>query len=498
MLKIPSDRRQKLLNELEHADKVDGGDSSNDDTGSGGVGLESGGAGCENSEGSSAAAVTQRKKKKAKDTDLMHSLFDICSCKCSERATCKCPKERKVLASEWDFLQDQRADRNMTIGGVDKKVSEAWHNNDIRKEAFVKQAIVEEIRCDNMRKDRAEALTEFMDFEQSEHYEVSTNNDEDFLPETASLPSSSESSNQNRLNLPCFIAEVDRYQISDRAAAALATGLLKDLGKISDTDKSLVLDRYKVRRDRKSRQKERKKKKKEESSGGIKCIGFDGKKDKNTKVLEEVEINGNIMMKQASKSEEHIVFVEEPSGKYLDHVSVDEGKGTGRDIGHVITDLLGEYDSTESLEAVCADGTAVNTGYRSGAIAELERNLGRPLYWNICLKHCNELPLRHVFDNLDGGFGTSGPNSFKGDLGKEIAGDIHLQSVVAFDKIGGILEDIPDTVFEDLSRDQKLLFRYAKAIIAGEVPSDLKDQKPGPLCHSRWLTLALKTDVPLH
>ena len=46
------------------------------------------------------------------------------------------------------------------------------------------------------------------------------------------------------------------------------------------------------------------------------------------------------------------------------------------------------------------------------------------------------------------------------------------------------LEDIPEDILKGLSRDQQLLFKYAKAIIAGTVHVSLKDQKPGPLCHA--------------
>ena len=104
----------------------------------------------------------------------------------------------------------------------------------------------------------------------------------------------------------------------------------------------------------------------------------------------------------------------------------------------------------------------------------------------------NELPLRHVFDELDGGFGTSGPNSFKGELGKEVAQDLHEQTVEDFEAISSSLPDISETIVADLSRDQKLLYKYAKAIMIGSVPDDLQYQKPGPLCHVRWLTLALR------
>ena len=75
----------------------------------------------------------------------------------------------------------------------------------------------------------------------------------------------------------------------------------------------------------------------------------------------------------------------------------------------------------------------------SGAIAEAERNLGKLLQWLICLKHYNELPLRHVFDELDGGFGTSGPTSLKEELGQEVAGDVHKAEVTKFEKIDSTL-----------------------------------------------------------
>ena len=86
---------------------------------------------------------------------------------------------------------------------------------------------------------------------------------------------------------------------------------------------------------------------------------------------------------------------------------------------------------------------------------------------------------------------TSVPNSFKGELGQAVAGDVYKGEVVKFDKIGSSLDEMPKDIFEKLSRDQKLLYRYTKAVIFGTVPDNLKDQKPGPLCHARWLTLAL-------
>ena len=50
-------------------------------------------------------------------------------------------------------------------------------------------------------------------------------------------------SDQMRMKMDNFVAECDRYNISDRAAAALATGLLRDLGLVSDVDNKMVVDR---------------------------------------------------------------------------------------------------------------------------------------------------------------------------------------------------------------------------------------------------------------
>ena len=46
-----------------------------------------------------------------------------------------------------------------------------------------------------------------------------------------------------------------------------------------------------------------------------------------------------------------------------------------------------------------------------------------------------------------------------------------------------LLKALLEEILKDLSRDQNLLYRYVKAIISGTVPTDLKDQKPGPLAY---------------
>lgn len=52
---------------------------------------------------------------------------------------------------------------------------------------------------------------------------------------------------------------------------------------------------------------------------------------------------------------------------------------------------------------------------------------------------------------------------------------------------------IPDSVVNDLSRDQLLAYKWGHAIQSGEVPDDLAGQTIGQLNHSRWLTRAVRT-----
>ncbi|GBL87449.1 hypothetical protein AVEN_118383-1 [Araneus ventricosus] len=67
-----------------------------------------------------------------------------------------------------------------------------------------------------------------------------------------SLPSTS----QVRTHLPATATVYDRYNVSNRAAAAITSAILKDFDIISEVDTSHVVDKNKVRRDRSSKRSE--------------------------------------------------------------------------------------------------------------------------------------------------------------------------------------------------------------------------------------------------
>ena len=141
--------------------------------------------------------------------------------------------------------------------------------------------------------------------------------------------------------------------------------------------------------------------------------------------------------------------------------------------------------NTGSLMAIGCDGTNVNTGAVGGVIRLLEEELGHALQWFVCLLHCNELPLRHLIQKLDGV--THGPKGYSGVIGKAIQTCEELP-VVKYNPITFANRPCLDGV--DLSTDQQYLYDICLAVSSGECGADLAERRPGPVVHSRWLTTA--------
>lgn len=259
----------------------------------------------------------------------------------------------------------------------------------------------------------------------------------------------------------------DRFGVSDRATAAIASSVLHDLGMISEKDSSLVIDKSKIRREK---QKTLEVVQEMNWLTVTKGIYFDGRKDQ--------EKIGAKMYRRVRKE-----VTREPGGQYIGHVT--PANGTGSEITKCILNYLqnNDFDINE-LEAIGCDGTATNTGWKNGAIRNIEVKIQRPLQWFICLLHFNELPFRHLFEYLDGE--TTGPASFCGEIGKQLPGCDKLR-VVHFETIESEEINITKT---DLSKDQQYLLDIVKAIQTGDCAPDLAVKDPGPLSHSRWLTCA--------
>ena len=463
------------------------------------------------------------KKQKDNFFDKLDKLFDILVCQCPIRlcpgdcrkkkcpgfhADCLCEREFKIPVIELEFVRDQR-DKvghrgNMQMGRPDRAEAKRQAEN-IQKKASLENYYANEtqdLKQKNSKKADAGSDPEV-------GLDVHDVGDEGAAgdPEYSNLSKKNMDHNQNRIAITPFIAEVERYFISDRAASALYNAALKTVGLITAEDTKKVVDKAKVVRSRASYRASEKAKKMEKIKdlGGIGCVGVDGKRDRKSKKIVVEVINGKEVEKKKVGVEEHLTYTLEPSGDYLTHTTIPAGKGTGRDLADDFLDVLADHGSKESFEAVVMDGTNTNTGWKDGMMAHVERVLQVVILWFVCQLHGIELPFRHLFSHCDGGLGTSGPDSFKGPTGKQCKEEVHLLVVIQFETISTSLEDLDNSVWTDLSRDQKLLYQYVKAIQTGEVSDRLAMQVAGPIDHSRWLTLSIRilqiytrTAIPSH
>ena len=73
-------------------------------------------------------------KKKEFYNEALKKLFDIAICKCTLRKLCKC--QPKIPIIEQDFLKDQREERKMYIGPVDRATTISITRTNLRKQKY--------------------------------------------------------------------------------------------------------------------------------------------------------------------------------------------------------------------------------------------------------------------------------------------------------------------------------------------------------------------------
>ena len=180
-------------------------------------------------------------------------------------------------------------------------------------------------------------------------------------------------------------------------------------------------------------------------------------------------------------------------GEYLTHFTPGEAsKKTppAKVIANNILEFLKRYHVEKSLLAMGGDSTNFDTGYKGGTILLVEEGLGRRVSWLICQLHTNELPLRHLINDLDGP--TASNNTFTGPLGKALSDVESLEYNPKFKPIkdGPDIPGLSQDVIDDLSTDQQYSYRMVVALMEDSVPMDLFLLAVGKVTHSRWLTTA--------
>lgn len=210
----------------------------------------------------------------------------------------------------------------------------------------------------------------------------------------------------------------------------------------------------------------------------LNALYFDGRKDQ-TLIIEKK----NGVCHRKCVQEEHISMIAEPGSKYVGHTTPKSGKAN--DVKEAIITYLNNTNiQTDNLVAIGGDGTAVNTGPKNGIFRLMEIYFCHPLQWFVCQLHQNELPLRHLFEKLDGK--TTGPGTFTGSIGKQLK-MCHQLPVVKYKKIGSSLSDMTGV---KLSADQDYLYNIVHAVSNGQCSVSLANKYPGNISHARWLNTA--------
>ncbi|KAK5649767.1 hypothetical protein RI129_000796 [Pyrocoelia pectoralis] len=282
---------------------------------------------------------------------------------------------------------------------------------------------------------------------------------------------------RNKIKLETLSKICDRYGLSDRSAAAIATAVLQDVGVVSSEDTTNVIDRSKVRRAR-SKNRENIQQQHGFCLNNIAALYFDGKKDK---TLCQEKVDNKYYRK--SVVEEHISLIQEPGSHYIGHVA--PNSSSAKNIAEEILNFFEKRNfHLQDLMVVGCDGTVTNTGFKNGIITQLEVKLKRPLQRFICQLHGNELLLRHLFNHIDGN--TTGPKGYSGLIGKQLE-KCHILEIVQFQPIPCKLPVVDVT---ELSTDQKYLYEICCSIEDSNFSSDVFKRDPGKMSHSRWLTTA--------
>lgn len=388
-------------------------------------------------------------------------------CECPISISCLCEKEKKIPTLELKFVYFQRNLRKGKIGVIDVKETKKIAKKQLRKLTGRKRSNIQLTSQPSSSKsvEMEFSSSDEVDDEMDENYEESE-------PETGIKPPW-----QMRIKLKSTALSCDRFGVSDRAAAAIASSVLKDVGIVTNDDHSHVIDKSKIRREKIAERRELQNQS-IEGRNPVQGLYFDGRKDKTL-------VNEIVNQKHFRRTikEEHYSIIQEPGSVYVGHVT--PLSGSSKNIANsIISHLTVGGFSLGELDVLGCDGTVTNTGWKTGVIRSIEQEVGRPLQWVVCLLHFNELPFRHLFQILDGE--TTGPKSFSGPIGIQLSKCEKLP-LVDFESVDC---EIPDIDRNILSKDQQYLLDISSAIKSGNCPVDLCVREPGPLSHSRWLTTA--------
>ena len=193
---------------------------------------------------------------------------------------------------------------------------------------------------------------------------------------------------------------------------------------------------------------------------------------------------------QDKVNEEKSVKNIQDSGEYLGHFCPKLGTGPG--VGKGVLEHLAKYETNlNQLSVVMTDGTSKMTGWKTGAMASIEQDLGRPLQRGVCLNHHIKKPFEHVYVHYDGPI--NGPSAYSGPIGQAMVKDVWKDNITDFEPLENtellnMIKELPEEVCDEFGADHRYMLEMAKAVLEGKIEDRWERAKAGKCHNASWIT----------
>ena len=401
----------------------------------------------------------KKNRRKPKMSEVAGNLFEVKS---------------DVPELEQKFYNDQKGERKLYIGSLDKKVTE----NNIKvlseeQKKKEKKALREKELNAREEKEKMRVM-EQKDVKQVGKSDVEDEEDDDEDFKSSSVKRKKQNSKESE-QLPEFFEICERFSISETAASQVFNHFNKEV----KLNQSQIHKKKKLARINKVKEFEMK---------AVTAIGFDERKDM-TKVVDGV---GKAGSKRFTKvKEEHCAVVLWPGDVFAGHVVPRGGKAV--ELAADLDDFFRDRPNIEieNVNTLLSDGCEKMLGWRTGVHASLEKIKGRRFQRVVCFHHHLEKSFEKVICLYR--VYTTSPDSFVEPWNTLLSGDIHKVQLVEFQVVPNphlltLIEKMCPRVLKDLGTDHRTFIGLLRMAITGKVDEQYAQMKIGPMVTCRFTT----------
>jgi len=386
-------------------------------------------------------------------------LFDICTCKCNwsetvwhSKMVCTCPFERRVPQIELKFLMDQRFERKMFIGKVDKsetrRITEyARKNPHYRSDSCTSAAV---------------SSSHSGSFASGNYQDSSSATDSDCSASVSSANEDSEQSEfeENSLSTRPSVLSATATKISakTRTSVRATAGLLNSAAEKLGVPQAKRCKSSVYNHNIKTREAMMDQSLVKFRNASFHQLAFDGIKifGRERLVALSTFLNGSHLLGIKTFRKEESV--------------------TGAALFESVRDML-ESDNTQLMEnllCVMSDTTAVNTGVHRGAVPRIinycNKNYEHDILSLECMFHCIELMLGDIINAYEGD--TKSPETLDGD-----AVFNNIKKLSKRDLVSAKIKSHEEITIKPSEMSQKLLSAYLDNSSSDHTKKSIRDDQ---------------------